>query len=102
MNINVLIAVGPSYKRKLPTNKVCKWLGIQYSTQIGFLKNESQTMTFVARVQSQTLIILRPRSHDTGMKLCRLKIITFSTIHTVPVELYWLQLLFISLLKFAR
>ena len=33
---------------------------------------------------------------------CRLKIITFSTVHTVPVELYLLQLLFISLLKFAR
>ena len=46
--------------------------------------------------------ILRPRLHDTGMKLCRLKIITFSTIHTVPVELYLLQLFFISLLKFAR
>ena len=44
----------------------------------------------------------RPRLHDTGMKLCRLKTITFSTIHTVPVELYLLQLLFISLLKFAR
>ena len=47
-------------------------------------------------------MLLRPRSHDTGMKLCWLKIITFSTIHTVPVELYLLQLLFISLLKFAR
>ena len=45
---------------------------------------------------------LRPRLHDTGMKLRRLKIITFSTIHTVPVELYLLQLFFISLLKFAR
>ena len=45
---------------------------------------------------------VRPRSHDTGTKLCRLKIITFSTVHTVPVELYFLQLLFISLLKFAR
>ena len=46
--------------------------------------------------------IVRPRLHDAGMKLCRLKIITFSTIHTVPVELYLFQLLFISLLKFAR
>ena len=44
----------------------------------------------------------RPRLHDSGMKLCRLKTITFSTIHTVPVELYLLQLLFISLLKFTR
>ena len=53
-------------------------------------------------MNASSRILTETRSHDTGMKLCRLKIITFSTIHTAPVELYLLQLLFISLLKFAR
>ena len=63
----------------------------------------SPTFTTLKKNGSSRMILsLRPRLHHTGMKLCRLKIITFSTIHTVPVELYLLQLLFISLLKFAR
>ena len=46
------------------TNKLCEWLVITIKDnkliEIGFLKNESQTMmtAFVLKVQSQSLIIL--------------------------------------------
>jgi hypothetical protein len=29
---------------------------------------------------------LKPRSHDTGMEFCRQKIITVSTVHTIPAD----------------
>ena len=68
-----------------------------------YLVNRTLTDRYSTQINDETKkTLLRPRSHDTGMKLCRLKIITFSTIHTVPVELYLFQLFFISLLKFAR
>jgi hypothetical protein len=36
-------------------------------------------MTFI-------VVWLRPRSHDTGMKFCRQKIVTVSTVHTIPAD----------------
>ena len=48
----------------------------------------------------KTIKILRPRLHDTGMKLCRLKSLRIQML-TRYRQLYLLQLLLIALLKFA-
>ena len=48
-------------------------------SKLGYLLSRPARYNLVTALTN----ILRRRLHDTGMKLWRLKIITFSTIHTV-------------------
>jgi hypothetical protein len=42
---------------------------------------------FPTNISTCSLVsLLKPRSHDTGIEFCRQKIITVSTVHTIPAD----------------